>query len=94
VTGSTYWFAINAIGGGGSGEYQVSSANDDMNDGGSFWYSNDPSGIDFGGRDLQPEMAFSVTVNGQASVPDSGSTALLLLSGVLGLAALRKRVSR
>jgi hypothetical protein len=94
AAGSTYWFAINAIGGGGSGRYQVSSANDDMSDGGSFWYSNIPSGSSFDGQELLPEMAFSVTVNGDASVPDSGFTALMLLSGVLGLAALRKRVSK
>ena len=92
TAGSTYWFAINGIGGAGTASYQVSSANDDMHDGGFFWYSNDSTGANFDGRGLRPEMAFKVTVDERHSVPDSGASALLLGVSVLGLAALRKKM--
>ncbi|RXK55222.1 VPDSG-CTERM sorting domain-containing protein [Oleiharenicola lentus] len=92
VAGQTYWFAINAIGGGGNGRYQASSANDDLQDGGSFWYSNS-SGSYFDGQNNQPGMAFKVTVSDSSSVPDAGSTVLLLLSGFVGLVAVRRKLA-
>lgn len=93
TAGQTYWFAINAIGGGGVGAYQASQAGDDLNDGGSFWYSNS-SGASFDGQNLRPEMAFSVTVKSSTTtVPDAGSTTLMLLSGMIGLVALRRKLA-
>lgn len=92
TAGETYWFALNAIGGGGIGTYQVASAFDDLADGGSFWYSND--GVAFDGQNYKPELAFSVTVTDRPSspsVPDHGSSASMLFSSVAGLIALRRK---
>jgi hypothetical protein len=94
TAGETYWFALNAIGGGGIGSYQVAFALDDLADGGSFWYSND--GVVFDGQNYKPEIAFSVTVTDRPSspsVPDQGSSASMLLAGVVGLIALRRKVA-
>jgi hypothetical protein len=80
--GETYWFGANAIGGGeGADPYQVGAhtQNSVYNDNGTFWYSNDPNGVDFDGQGLTPEMAFSVNI-----VPAPGAIALLGLAGLCG----------
>ncbi|HVI77792.1 MAG TPA: kelch repeat-containing protein, partial [Candidatus Acidoferrum sp.] len=63
VAGNTYWFVATCVGSTGKGDYQVGghTQNSIYQDNGTFWYSNDPSGVDFDGRGLTPEMAFSVT---------------------------------
>lgn len=92
LAGETYWFAASTVGlGGGSGDYIVgghTQNSEGIVDNGTFWYSNDPNGLNFDGRRLTPEMAFSVTIDGNQQVPEPGS--LLLLSvALLGALAAR-----
>ena len=63
----TYWFAATVVGEPlAPGEYQTGghTQNSVYADNGTFWYSNDPAGINFDGQDLTPEIAFEVRVNG------------------------------
>jgi hypothetical protein len=66
VPGNVYWFAATAVGEVGSGQYQTGGHT--QNSGGiidncTFWYSNDPAGINFDGQNLTPEMAFGLTLD-------------------------------
>jgi len=56
---------------------------------GTFWYSNDPSGLSFDGRGLTPEMAIYVA-GGAGQVPEP-ATLSLLGAGLGALALLRRR---
>jgi hypothetical protein len=97
TAGNEYWFAASAIGASGSGSYQVGGHTQGTagpDDNGSFWYSNASDGSTFGGQNLQPEMAFTVTIGGSSSVPDAGSSMLLLGLSFGGITALRRRVSK
>jgi hypothetical protein len=89
VAGNVYWFAMDAIGGGGNGSYQTVLPAGNFDNFGSFWYSNNPNGSSFDGSNLQPEFAFQVKVG--SAVPDSGSTGILMVFGLAALVALRKR---
>jgi len=63
--GTTYWFAATVVGESGTGSYQVGghTQNSQQSDNCTFWYSNDPAGINFDGQNLTPEMAFSVSLD-------------------------------
>lgn len=92
VAGQTYWFAASTVGLGGSGDYSVgghSQNSDGINDGGTFWFSNSPTGQNFDGRNLTPEMAFSVTLS-DTPVPEPMSVALLGM-GISALGLLRQK---
>jgi hypothetical protein len=49
-----YWFAATVVGIPGTGSYQVGghTQNSQQNDNCTFWYSNDPNGINFDGQNL------------------------------------------
>ncbi len=86
--GARYWYVSTAVGEQGNGFFQTgghTQNSDGIVDNGTFWYSNDPNGINFDGQNLTPEMAFSVTLG---AVPAPGAGALL---GLAGLAAARRR---
>jgi len=94
LAGQTYWFAASTVNleGGGSG-YNVGGHTQNSGgivDGGTFWYSNDPSGVNFDGRGFVPEMAFSVTIGDNQQVPEPGSLALLSIA-LLGAVAAKSR---
>ena len=83
VDGQYYWFALTVVGEGGGASYQVGghTQNSVYNDNGTFWYSNDPAGINFDGQGLTPQMAFSVITN----IPAPGTAALLGMAGIFGI---------
>jgi hypothetical protein len=87
VPGQRYWYVSTAVGEAGSGYFQTGghTQNSIYQDNGTFWYSNDPNGINFDGQNLTPEMAFSVTLG---AIPTPATAALL---GLGGLAAARRR---
>ncbi len=86
--GQTYWFVASAVGSTGSGSYFVGghTQNSVYADNGTFWFSNDPAGVNFDGQSLTPEMAFSVTING---VPDAVGSASLLGIALFAICGLR-----
>lgn len=98
LTGSnTYWFGARTVGLGDSGYFNVGGHTQNSGgivDNGTFWYSNDPAGINFDGQNNTPEMAFKVTYTpgGPSPVPVP-SSCLLLVSGIVGLAGVRKKLS-
>ncbi len=102
TSGSTYWFAASVLGSTGNGVFQVGGHTRNSGgiiDNGSFWFSNDASGIYFDGRSYVPEMAFTVTIeagNGQQvppshNVPDAGSSLAMLAVGVGAIGLLKRR---
>lgn len=89
VAGHTYWFAAAAVG--GQGAYTVGAHTQNSGgivDNGTFWFSNDPAGVLFDGRNLTPEMAFEV---GITPVPEPTEYAMLGVGlGLLGFTARRR----
>jgi hypothetical protein len=76
AAGVKYWFVITAVGfPGGPSPYRVGghTQNSVYIDNATFWYSNDPAGCNFDGRNLTPEMAFQVLLTGGAT-PVEGTT--------------------
>jgi hypothetical protein len=55
------------------------------NDNGTFWFSNDPTGVFFDGQNATPEMAFHV---GLKVIPEPAAFGLV---GLVGLAMLLRR---
>jgi hypothetical protein len=92
VADATYWFAASTVGLGGTGEFNVGGHTQNSGgivDNGTFWYSNDSTGIDFDGQALTPEMAFTVNIS-SASVEVPEPEALVLLAlGLLGVTSRR-----
>lgn len=85
IPGNMYWFAATVVLESGPGGFNVGghTQNSVYNDNGTFWFSNDASGIAFDGRGLTPEMAFAV-----CTIPTPGVLSLL---GLGGLAVARRR---
>ena len=84
--GEVYWFVATCVGEAGEPfDWQTGghTQNSVYQDDGTFWYSNDPNGIDFDGQGLTPEMAFSLTI-----VPAPGALAPI---GLAGLACVCRR---
>ncbi len=88
TTSSMYWYVITCVGEpSADGGLQVGghTRNSVYSDNGTFWYSNDPTGIIFDGIRQTPEMAFEVTI-GPPPVPISNwalGIGLLLISGFI-----------
>jgi hypothetical protein len=92
LAGSRYWVIGSAVGQTDQGSYQVGghTQNSIYSDNGTFWYSNDPNGISFGGEALLPEMA--IYVAGGGNIPEPG-TFFLLGAGLVSVALLRRRAA-
>ena len=94
IAGNTYWFAATTVGMGGSGPYQVGGHTQNsagIVDNGTFWYSNDPTGMVFNGQGLTPEMAFSVSIS---AVPEPETYAMLLAGlGLMGFMSRRRKTA-
>jgi hypothetical protein len=64
--GKAYWFVATCVGEpGGATEWEVGQHTQNtggINDNGTFWYSNDPTGANFDGQALTPELSFSVVI--------------------------------
>jgi hypothetical protein len=94
-SGTRYFFVITAVGESGGGQYQVGghTQNSVYQDNGTFWYSNDPAGVNFDGQNLTPEMAFSVTIGTGQNVhaaPALSFPSLAITAGMLWLFAIRR----
>jgi hypothetical protein len=79
TAGVQYWFAANVIGLTADARIKVGGHTQNsggINDNGTFWFSNDPTGINFDGQGLTPEMAFRVELE---PVPEPTT---LLLPGI------------
>jgi hypothetical protein len=72
--GNLYWFVATVVGETGTGSYQTGghTQNSTYPDNCTFWFSNDPAGINFDGQGLTPEMAFSVNLTGPIPVELTG----------------------
>lgn len=91
VAGQTYWVAATTVGLGGSGSYTFGGHTQNSGgivDNGTFWYSNDPTGVNFDGRGYTPEIAFQLGNGGISSVPAPGAVAVMALNA---LAVVRRR---
>lgn len=88
VPGDLYWFAATVVGEGGSGFFNTGghTQNSVFNDNCTFWFSNDPAGINFDGQNVTPEMPFRVELLG--GVPAIGKIGLVLLALALVAAAI------
>jgi len=107
VGGEVYWFVATVVGEAAElASYQTGghTQNSACVDDGTFWFSNDPAGVNFDGQGLTPEMAFEVQINGggfsscgevdTVAVPmldNVGLLLLILLSGIGGMVYLRTR---
>lgn len=93
VNGVRYWIGASVVGQASQGSYQVGghTQNSIYPDNGTFWYSNDPNGINFDGQNGNPEMGIYASGNAP-EVPEPGSLILFAL-GAVGVArsAGRKR---
>lgn len=93
TSGTRYWVAASTVGltAGDGTSYQVGghTQNSIYVDNGTFWYSNDSSGLNFDGQRLTPEMAIYVA-GGEGAVPEP-ATLSLLGAGLGALALLRRR---
>jgi len=91
VANETYWFAASTVGLGGAGSFNVGGHTQNSQgivDNGTFWYSNDSTGVTFDGISLTPEMAFTVNID-PVSLPAPSAIALLGL-GLFGIGFFRK----
>ncbi|WP_218353832.1 PEP-CTERM sorting domain-containing protein [Alteromonas lipotrueiana] len=92
IANETYWFGASTVGLGGSGPFNVGAHTQNSGgiiDNGTFWYSNDPTGTNFDGRSLTPEMAFTVNI-ASVHVPEPSTIAILGL-GLAGIGFSRKK---
>jgi hypothetical protein len=90
--GNTYWFAVSTLGLSGSGSFYVgghTQNSEGIADSGTFWYSNDYTGVYFEGQKFTTEMGFTVNIN-TTNVPEVSSLALLA-SGLAMFAVSRER---
>lgn len=85
VAGDRYWFVATVVGESGGAGFGTGghTQNSVYQDNGTFWFSNDPNGINFDGQNLTPQIAFAVTL-----IPAPGTVAML---GLAGLAVTRRR---
>lgn len=91
--GQVYWFAATVVGESGDGFYNVGghTQNSVFQDSCTFWFSNDPAGINFDGQNLTPEMAISVTLGGGVpALPPAGILLLMVALAVGAMIALRR----
>lgn len=95
TTGTRYWIAASTVGQTDDGGYQVGghTQNSIYHDNGTFWYSNDPTGMSFVGQAQTPEMAIYAHVS---AVPEPSTVVLvgLGLTGAVGLGIRRRTVAR
>lgn len=92
TNGTRYWIAASTVGQTGGNAYQVGghTQNSVYNDNGTFWYSNDPSGLAFDGQSLTPEMAIYAS-GGDSAIPEPATLATLAAGlGLMGLLRRRK----
>lgn len=90
TNGSRYWIAASVVGQPDTGGfYQIGghTQNSIYPDNGTFWYSNDPSGIVFDGQALTPEMGIYAAGTAQA-IPEPATLAVF---GALALGAFGVR---
>ena len=92
TNGTRYWVSASTVGQQGGEAYQVGghSQNSVYADNGTFWYSNDSSGMNFDGQSLTPEMAIYVA-GGESAIPEP--TASAMIAAGLGLLAFLRRRS-
>lgn len=96
TVGTRYWVIASTVGQTGDTSYQFGghTQNSIYQDNGTFWYSNDPEGLDFDGQAMLPEMA--IYVAGEAGAGPEGAipepaTLALLGSGLAFMAWRRRR---
>jgi len=85
--GLRYWFVATAVGRQGTGGYGLGghTQNSVVQDNGTIWWSDDPSGQSFNFQNQLPEMAFQVRL--APTVPALSTMATLVMALVLIIAA-------